>query len=371
MGIKSSTPYGKDFGGCGLVGIIDRSGNSIAGSMIVSSLCSMKDRGNGLGSGYAVYGAYPEFKDCFGIHVMYNDISARGPVEDLLKSRLELVHAEPIPVKKIHSIVHPPEFWRYFVNPPAQVEEQGDDEVDDLIVNIVMDINESIENAYVVSGGKNLAVFKGVGHPDAIAEFFKMQDYSGYLLLGHTRFPTNTPGWWGGAHPFTILDWSIVHNGEISSYGTNKRYVEMFGYKCTLLTDTEVVAYLLDLLIRKKGLSLPAAAAVLAPPFWKDIEEMDPSKKDYYTALRVSYASASLNGPFAILMGFDNGILGLNDRIKLRPLIVGKKGDVVAIASEESAIREVLKEPEDVWAPKAGEPIIVTLKEDVNSVGKL
>ncbi|MCL4477484.1 MAG: glutamine amidotransferase family protein [Deltaproteobacteria bacterium] len=361
MGIKPSTPYGKDFGGCGLVGIIDRSGKSVSGNMIVSSLCSMKDRGNGLGSGYAVYGAYPDLKDSFGMHVMYNNIGARGPVEELLKKKLKLVHAEPVPVKKINSINNPPEFWRYFVNP---VEEKEEDAIDDDIVNIVMEINERIDNAYVISSGKNLAVFKGVGHPDAIAEFFRMQDYSGYLLLGHTRFPTNTPGWWGGAHPFTILDWSIVHNGEISSYGTNKRYVEMFGYKCTLLTDTEVVAYLLDLLIRKKGLSLAAAATVLAPPFWKDIQEMNPLKKDYYTALRVSYANASLNGPFAILMGFDNGILGLNDRIKLRPLIVGRKDDIVAIASEESAIREIINDPEDVWAPKAGEPIIVTLKED-------
>ncbi len=361
MGIQPSTPYGKDFGGCGLVGIIDRSGKSVSGNMIVSSLCSMKDRGNGLGSGYAVYGAYPDLKDSFGMHVMYSDIGARGPVEELLKRKLKLVHAEPVPVKKINSISNPPEFWRYFVNP---VEEKEEDAIDDDIVNIVMEINERIDNAYVISSGKNLAVFKGVGHPDAIAEFFRMQDYSGYLLLGHTRFPTNTPGWWGGAHPFTILDWSIVHNGEISSYGTNKRYVEMFGYKCTLLTDTEVVAYLLDLLIRKKGLSLAAAATVLAPPFWKDIQEMDPLKKDYYTALRISYANASLNGPFAILMGFDNGILGLNDRIKLRPLIVGRKGDIVAIASEESAIREIINNPEDVWAPKAGEPIIVTLKED-------
>ncbi len=364
MGIKSSTPYGKDFGGCGLAGIIDRSGKPVAGSMIVASLTSMKDRGNGLGSGYAVYGAYPDFKDSFGVHVMYNDAAAREPVEHLLKTKLQLRHAEPIPVKKIHAVPDPPEFWRYFVDPPPEAADEGEDAVDDLIVNIVMDINERIDNAYVISSGKNLAVFKGVGHPDAMAEFFRMQDYAGYLLLGHTRFPTNTPGWWGGAHPFTILDWSIVHNGEISSYGTNKRYVEMFGYKCTLLTDTEVVAYLLDLLIRKKGLSLAAAATVLAPPFWKDIQDMAPPKKDYYTALRMAYGNASLNGPFAILMGFDNGILGLNDRIKLRPLIVGKKGDLVAIASEESAIREVIPQPDDVWAPKAGEPIIVTLKED-------
>ena len=32
-----------------------------------------------------------------------------------------------------------------------------------------------------------------------------------------------------------MLDYSIVHNGEISSYDANRRYIEMFGYQCTLV----------------------------------------------------------------------------------------------------------------------------------------
>ena len=46
--------------------------------------------------------------------------------------------------------------------------------------------------------------------------------------------------------PFTLLNWSIVHNGEISSYDANRRYVEQFGYECELQTDTEVITYLFD-----------------------------------------------------------------------------------------------------------------------------
>ena len=64
-----------------------------------------------------------------------------------------------------------------------------------------------------------------------------------YKRQAHGRYPTNTPGWWGGAHPFAMLEYSIVHNGEISSYDANRRAIEMFGYKCTLLTDTEVITY--------------------------------------------------------------------------------------------------------------------------------
>jgi glutamate synthase domain-containing protein 1 len=68
-----------------------------------------------------------------------------------------------------------------------------------------------------------------------------------------------------------------------------------------------------------------------------------------------------LNGPFAILFANNEGLVGLNDRIKLRPLIAAKKGDFVYMASEESAIREICPDPEDVWAPIAGEPVIALL----------
>ncbi len=72
-----------------------------------------------------------------------------------------------------------------------------------------------------------------------------------------------------------------------------------------------------------------------------------------------------LNGPFAILVGFKGGLMGLNDRIKLRPLVVGLKGDAVFMASEESAITSSVSGLEKIWSPDAGEPIIAKLKPAV------
>jgi len=51
----------------------------------------------------------------------------------------------------------------------------------------------------VVSSGKDVGVFKGMGYPEDIADYFRIEDYSGYMWAAHNRFPTNTPGWWGGA----------------------------------------------------------------------------------------------------------------------------------------------------------------------------
>ncbi len=80
--------------------------------------------------------------------------------------------------------------------------------------------------ALIFSSGKNMGVFKGVGFPEDIAEYFCLDEYEGYMWICHGRYPTNTPGWWGGAHPFNLLDWSIAHNGELSSYGANRRFLE-------------------------------------------------------------------------------------------------------------------------------------------------
>ena len=208
-----------------------------------------------------------------------------------------------------------------------------------------------------------MAVFKGVGYPEEIAEHFMLEDYKGYLWTAHGRFPTNTPGWWGGAHPFCVLDWTVVHNGEISSYGINKRYLEQFGYECTMQTDTEVIAYAVDLLVRKHNLPIELVANILAPPLWTDIDRQPEPRKKLLKSLRQVYGSLLLNGPFTIIIAHQGEMIGLTDRIRLRPLTVGEKGSVLYLSSEESAIRLVCPELDKAWIPVGGQPVIGRLKK--------
>jgi glutamate synthase domain-containing protein 1 len=186
-----------------------------------------------------------------------------------------------------------------------------------------------------------MGAFKGVGFPEEIGHYYLLEEYEAHTWVGHNRFPTNTPGWWGGAHPFTLLDWSIVHNGEISSYGINSRYLEQFGYKCSLGTDTEVAAYLFDLLLRRHKLPLELACKALASPLWSEIDRMPEEEAAVMRSLRAVYGPGMLNGPFAIVLGFNGGMVALNDRIKLRPLVAARQGTKLMVASEESALREV------------------------------
>lgn len=355
--------------GCGLSGMMNRKGVKISGEAIINSIACLHERGNGLGGGFAAYGIYPAFKDQYAFHLMYDHPSCKEKTERYLNEDFEIDEAEKIPTEPHPNIVNPPILWRYFVQPKKDKlrspENMGEINPDDFVVKTVMHVNENIDGAYIFSSGKNMGAFKAVGYPEDVGRFYRLSEYKAYIWTSHGRFPTNTPGWWGGAHPFTILDWSVVHNGEISSYGINKRYLEMFGYKCTLMTDTEVMAYLFDLLHRRHGLPLDITCLALAPPFWKQIDRMSEEKKEMIRTLRTIYASAMVNGPFAVIVAHSKGMIGFNDRIKLRPMVAGRKGDWLYISSEESGIRQISPDLDEVWAPQAGHPVIGEVEVEV------
>jgi glutamate synthase domain-containing protein 1 len=261
-------------------------------------------------------------------------------------------------------ITDEPLIWRYFVTPlPTKLADSQLDERE-FTAKCVFRVNTRIDGAYVFSSGKNMGVFKAVGFPEDVGRFYRLEDYEGWCFTAHGRYPTNTPGWWGGAHPFALLDYSVVHNGEISSYDANRRAIEMYGYQCTLQTDTEVITYIIDYLHRKKGLTLQEIASVIAAPFWQTIERMAPEEREAHECLRVMFAAQLITGPFSILVGFEGGLMALNDRLKLRSMVVGEKGDMVYMASEEAAIRVMEPNLDAIWAPRGGQPVIVGLKRD-------
>jgi glutamate synthase domain-containing protein 1 len=359
--------YGDDkvFDACGLIGILDTSGRRFSGRDIVTGITNMTERGNGLGSGFAVYGCYPRFADCYAFHVMYTEPDSRSQIETLLTDEFRVLYSEEVPHRSARAVSSPPVIWRYFLQvDPHSLD--GRNEFD-YVVERVMSVNRASLGAYIYSSGKDLGVFKGVGQPEQIAEYFGVDDYEGYLWTAHNRFPTNTPGWWGGAHPFALLDWTVVHNGEISSYGANRRYLESHGYHCTMSTDTEVMAYAADFLMRRHHLPVDAAAQVMAPPLWQDIDRMEPDPQTRCRILRQVYSGLLINGPFTVIIARQNQMIGLSDRIRLRPIVAATCGSRLYISSEEAAIRKISPSLDDVWSPDGGVPIVGGLGEPLPS----
>lgn len=349
--------------GCAIAAVISREGNRMSGEKIIESMKPMHDRSNGLGGGFAAYGIYPEYKEQYALHIFYSDHNCRMDCEKFLKDSFEIVKAENIPTRKISSITDEPLIWRYFVSPLSSVLASMQLDEKEYIVRIVTRINTEMTGCYVFSCGKNMGAFKAVGFPEDVGLFYRLEEYSAYSWTAHGRYPTNTPGWWGGAHPFALLDYSIVHNGEISSYDANRRFIEMFGYKCTLQTDTEVITYIADYLLRRQGLTLEETASVIAAPFWNTIKQKSEEEQQKLTYLRSVFSSLLITGPFSIVLGFEGGLMALNDRLKLRSMVVGEKDDKVYIASEEAAIRTMEPNAENIYAPAGGEPVIVKVKE--------
>jgi glutamate synthase domain-containing protein 1 len=321
----------------------------------VKAITNMHDRSNGLGGGFGIYGIYPDFKDYYAFHVMYLSRDAKDKTDRILAYYFNIIYDEEMQTRPAN-VIDPPLMWRYFVQ--TKKNRPGNLTDDECVIQAVMRINTETGKAFVFSSGKDMGVFKGVGYPEDIADFFCLDEYEGYLWSCHGRFPTNSPGWWGGAHPFNVLDWTVVHNGELSSYGINRRYLEMYGYKCTLQTDTEVLAYAFDLLMRRQRLPIEIVSQILAPPFWDEIDAMEPKKRETLIALRQTYGSLLMNGPFSVIVAHHGEMIGLTDRIKLRPMIAATKSDNLYLSSEEAAIRLVSPQLDKLWTARGGEPII-------------
>jgi glutamate synthase domain-containing protein 1 len=95
---------------------------------------------------------------------------------------------------------------------------------------------------------------------------------------------------------------------------------------------------------------------------------MSPEKQKAMSALRQTYGSLLMNGPFTIVVAHEGEMIGLTDRIKLRPLTAATKDDMLFLSSEEASIRLVSPNLDRVWSPRGGEPVIGRLSGPVPEV---
>lgn len=220
----------------------------------------------------------------------------------------------------------------------------------------------------IFSYGRYLDVFKEVGFPLEVAKEYHLDadTKKADAWIAHTRQPTNSPGrypiW---SHPFASMDTAIAHNGDISSFGANLEQLNSWGLRSHVGTDSEVIARLLDHLVRVEGLSLFESATLLTNPFER---QFSPEVRK----LLIRYRGARLDGPFAVVAGFCDGndtyLLALTDRSKFRPLLVGEDAGRFYVASEENQIRNLSKDAV-VWAPEPGSFFLASVKKGILEPG--
>ena len=128
------------FDGCGISGFLNIDGTRESGTKVTDMLCILKERENGLGAGYAAYGIYPEYKDSYALHFLFDTEAGKTKVLDYLGKNGKIVRSEPIPTKIPPNVENPPITWRVFFDP------EGSKNHDEKIVQLVMEINSNIEN---------------------------------------------------------------------------------------------------------------------------------------------------------------------------------------------------------------------------------
>src|SRR3990172_7926556 len=163
--------------GCGLIGAMRAGGERVNGEEIIKSISLMHERSNGRGGGFAAYGIYPEHKDEYALHLMYYSRQAKDETERLLGDNFDISEEGLIHTRPSESITKVPMLWRYFVKPhPVKMAEHNLDSEDDFVLHQVMHINFEIEDAFVMSSGKNMGAFKAAGMAGDVGRFYRLGD---------------------------------------------------------------------------------------------------------------------------------------------------------------------------------------------------
>ena len=356
-------PVYKD--GCGIFGIVRKDGAPKVSNLdALSGIACIKYRGSDLGAGFALFD--PSLNGGGQTHkvkafVRNQRIAAN--LEDQLSAGFDSPRDVQLLMPDAGNGRERFGIWEGSVSTPdSPALEKAIDGINGEL------LSDGKIDGRVFSYGRYLDVFKEVGYPMEVAKEYHLDKDTKHAdaWIAHTRQPTNSPGrypiW---SHPFASMDCAIAHNGDISSFGANLEQLNSWGLRSHVGTDSEVIARLLDHLVRVEGLSLLEAATLLTNPFER---QFSPEVRK----LLIRYRGARLDGPFAVVAGFSDGddthLLALTDRSKFRPLLVGEDDERFYVASEENQIRNLSKDAV-VWAPEPGSFFLASVKRGILEPG--
>ena len=369
-GEQPDRPFGAEYGplvvkdGCGVFGVIRKPGGAPISSLVaVGGISCISYRGSNFGAGFASAVSSSGYK----ILAFVRDESAVKYVVDSLAAgaskSLSFKLAIPPDVGRVGVLeVHLPEDLISELDLERRVDQ----------INSALFTEKGMISGRLFSYGKHLTVYKDVGYPMDVARIYGLDCESKFAdaWIAHTRQPTNSPGsspiW---SHPFSSLDCAIVHNGDISSFGANLELLSSMGYRSHVGTDSEVIARLLNQLVRFEGLSIREACTILTSPFEENISRFG---ADVEELVNSKYKGARLDGPFSVVALYSNDedtyLVALVDRSKFRPMIIGEDDERFYVASEEVQIRSVSRSAR-VWTPEPGSFFIASLKRGLIESG--
>ena len=351
---------------CGLFAILRKTNSpKISNSIAVSGIECVRFRGSKYGAGFARFDLDNSNQEyLLKIFVKNEDIF--NEIKDILiNSGLSIIN---ISSRKISATELPLDIS--FIVKSSSIE---------ILSNLINEINYKFSiptyRARIYSSGNYVNVYKDIGYPSDVAISTGLIDssISGDLYIAHTRQPTNSPGssaiW---CHPFSNLNTAIIHNGDISSFGSNIIFLHSRGITNLVGTDSEVVAFIVDYLARVENLSMTDIGLILSNPYDRFLYRLGDKKTDYIRNLLYKYRGAELDGPFTIFIGYSDGddvyLLSVIDRSKFRPVVIGEDDNYIYMASEECQIR-LLSPHANIWTPQPGRFVLASMKKGIIESG--
>src|SRR5215208_6935216 len=309
---------------CGIAGIIYRDGAQphLIGRDMTRMLQSMKHRGPD-STGYALYGPV-------GTQVvMRYKLADANDARDFdfgdklrrhqheVRARLQTIGARVVDVAEETE-------YAYRVT----LEYDGD-------LKALADYVEDVTDCEVLSLGNSLEIIKDLGDAESVSDQYHLADFAGTHAIGHVRMATESDVDISGAHPYwayPFSDVAVVHNGQLTNYHHWKRRLERSGHRFQSECDSEIIAvYLAEKMA--EGTDLEGAMR-------QSLEDLD--------------------GVFTYICVTEDALGMAKDELAAKPLVLYEADDMVALASEEIAIRAVVDREIDTYDPFEGEVMVWT-----------
>jgi len=305
---------------CGIAGIIHKQAGKGAniGEQMTSMLQALKHRGPD-STGYAMYG------EDNGNQIMRFKVAEAADLEGsydihaAIEERLALIDSRLAELGvKVVKKESPTEYAHRY-----EIKFSGD-------MKKVADFVEDIEGVEILSIGNSLELIKDLGDAAIVSGQYGLDGFNGTHGIGHTRMATESDVDIRSAHPYwayPFSDVAVVHNGQLTNYWTNRRALERKGHRFSSNCDSELIAvYIADRM--NQG------------------DKLETAMKD-----SVEY----LDGVFTYLVATKDELGMAKDVMAAKPMVVYEGDDMIALASEEVAIRKLFDHHIETFDPYHGE----------------
>lgn len=304
---------------CGIAGLIHKGKSENIGSEMTAMLQALKHRGPD-STGFALYGPSRQEQRVIRFKVaeqsdMKKGLGMRRKVEERraeVDERLRQLGVEVVDTDAVTDYA-----FRYTV--------KYDGDLSLLVANI-----EDVEGGEVLSLGHALELIKDLGDATTVSGTYHLGNFTGTHAIGHTRMATESDVDIRSAHPYWAYpfdDVSVVHNGQLTNYWTQRRALERRGRRFMSSCDSELIAvYVADQIEQGYGLE----------------EAMEKSLHE-------------LDGVFTYLIATSDSLGMAKDEMAAKPMVLYESDEFIGLASEEMAIRSIFPHEIDTFDPYEAE----------------